>query len=404
MTYYDSFLAINRTPKDQWYDSSVQLQQMQFDDSYTIWDDIEEEVEFGTLEFQPIKARVTTIIDVKTGQRNGDNYRKLIFYDCTHRPVPGTRYRFDDNIWIIFATKSLKVSSSSVYIYRCNITLNSQDKYGNIHREPCYIDYKINETQLEQNEMIDVPGGRLDLVCQVNKWTKDLDVGKRFIIGNDVYKIRYRAKYERNNTFDNDSVTVAQFYVNYDNKQENDNFDLQIADYVQNEYAISCDDIITNVVNYSGQIVAKVTRNNIEVNEPLVFSSEDSDIVSVTEDGTYTMLSNGETKILVKMVNKESCFRYIDVIVSDATVDDIEIVPDIKTIRLNQTVSYEVVSNGDVSIDVSSDNPSYYYKYTKTGDNTFDIKNMKQSKYPVTITCKSGDLQKTFDITLGGLI
>lgn len=404
MTYYDSFLAINRTPKDQWYDSSVQIQQMQFDDSYTIWNDIEEEVEFGTLDFQPIKARVTTIIDVKTGQRNGDNYRKLIFYDCTHRPVPGTRYRFDDNIWIIFATKNLKVSSSSVYIYRCNTTLNSQDEYGNIHREPCYIDYKINETQLEQNEMIDVPGGRLDLVCQVNKWTKDLDVGKRFIIGNDVYKIRYRAKYERNNTFDNDSVTVAQFYVNYDNKQENDNFDLQIADYVQNEYAISCDDSITNIVNYSDQIVAKVTRNNIEIDEPLVFSSEDSDIVSVTEDGTYTMLSNGETKILVKMVNKESCFRYIDVIVSDATVDDIEIVPDIKTIRLNQTVSYEVVSNGDVSIDVSSDNPSYYYKYTKTGDNTFDIKNMKQSKYPVTITCKSGDLQKTFDITLGGLI
>lgn len=404
MKYYDSFLAINGSPKNMWQESSIQLQQMQFDDSYTIWDDIEEESEFGTLNFESIRARVTTIIDVKTGQRNGDNYRKIIFYDQNHRPVPGTRYRFDNNIWIVFATKNLKVSSSSVYVYKCNNTLNSQDKYGNIHREPCYIDYKINETQLVQGELIDVPNGRLNLVCQMNQWTKDLDVGKRFIIGNDVYKIRYRARYERNNTFDEDSVTVAQFYINYDNKQENDNFDLQIADYVQNEYNISCDDSIINVVNYSSYIQAKVTRNNIEVDEPLIFTSEDTSIVDISEDGNYTMINKGKTRILVKMKNNESCFKYIDITVGDSVVNDIELIPDIRNIKLNQTISYEIISNDAVNIEVMSSNPSYYYKYNKTGDNTFDIKNMKQSRYPVTIICKSGNIVKNFDITLGGLI
>lgn len=404
MKYYDSFLSINNNPKQKWYDSSVQLQQMQFDDSYTVWDDIEEETEFGTLDFQVIRARVTTIIDVKTGQRNGDNYRKIIFYDCTHRPVTGTRYRFDNNIWIVFATKNLKVSSSSVYVYRCNNTLNTQDKYGNIHREPCYVDYKINETQLIQGELIDVPNGRLNLVCQVNQWTRDLDVGKRFIIGKDVYKIRYRAKYERNNTFDEDSVTVAQFYINYDNKQENDNFDLQIADYIKNEYSISCDDSITNVINHSGYIPVKVIHNGEEVEEPVIFSSEDSQIINITEDGNYVMLSQGSTRVLVKMKNNESCFRYIDITVSEQAINDIQIIPDIRKIKLNQTVSYQIISNSNVDVEVTSDNPPYYYKYNKTGENTFDIKNMKQSNYPVSIICTSGNIVKRFDITLGGLI
>ena len=47
---------------------------MEFDDSSTVQDDIEEEIEFGTLEFRHIRARVTTLIDVKTGQRDGDNF------------------------------------------------------------------------------------------------------------------------------------------------------------------------------------------------------------------------------------------------------------------------------------------------------------------------------------------
>lgn len=377
---------------------------MQFDDTSTVWDDIEEEISFGTLKFQPIRARVTTIIDVKTGQRNGDNFRKIIFYDYTHRPVDGTRYRFDDNIWIVFATKNLNVSSSSVYVYRCNNTLNTQDKYGNIHREPCYIDYKLNETQLSQEDMIEVPNGRINLICQVNQWTKDWDVGKRFILGKDVYKIRYRAKYERNKTFDENSITVAEFYVNYDNKQVNDNFDLQIADYLDNKYSISCDNEIINVAGYLNKLSAQVTHNGVVVDEPLLFTTTDANVVSIDEFGNYILNSAGNAQIVAQMKNNLTCIKYINVIVGDKTVDNIELIPDTRTIKLNCSIEYQVISNNDVSISIESDNPSYYYKYKKTSDKTFEIKNMKQSKLPVTIVCKDGNMEKKFNITLGGLL
>lgn len=404
MSYYDSFLKVNGYPHDKWHQASTELQQMQFDDTSTVWDDIEEEISFGTLKFQPIRARVTTIIDVKTGQRNGDNFRKIIFYDYTHRPVAGTRYRFDDNIWIVFATKNLKVSSSSVYVYRCNNTLNTQDKYGNIHREPCYIDYKLNETQLSQEDMMEVPNGRLNLICQVNEWTKDWDIGKRFILGKDVYKIRYRAKYERNNTFEEDSVTVAQFYINYDNKQVNDNFNLQIADYLENVYSISCDDELSNVVGYVGKLMPQVTMNGNVVDEELIFTTTDGTVVSVENDGAYTMNSVGTAEVLIQMKNKPSCIKSVNMIVGEEVSDDIELVPDIRNIKLNCSVKYSIASNSDVSISVQSDNPSYYYKYKLIDNKTFEIKNMKQSKFPVVITCTDGNITKEFEITLGGLL
>lgn len=376
---------------------------MQFDDTSTVWEDIEEEISFGTLQFQPIRARVTTIIDVKTGQRNGDNFRKIIFYDYTHRPVSGTRYRFDNNIWIVFATKNLKVSSSSAYVYRCNNTLNTQDKYGNIHREPCYMDYKLNETQLTQGETIDTPGGRLNLVCQVNQWTKDLDIGYRFILGKDVYKIRYRAKYERNNTFDENSVTVAQFYVNYDNKQVNDNFELQIADYLENKFAISCDDTIENVVGYAGTLKVVVTENGNVTTEPVTFSSSDSSVVDINNLGEFTLHKTGTATIFVQMVNKPSCLKEVAVTVGEKADDGLELIPDIRSIRLNETVQYEVVSETDVVITVESDNPVYYYKYSIDGKK-IEIRNMKQSKYPVTVVCDNGNVVKRFDIRLGGML
>ena len=161
------------------------------------------------------------------------------------------------------------------------------------------MDYKLNETQTSQEDMMEVPNGRLNLICQVNQWTKDWDVGKRFILGKDVYKIRYRAKYERNKTFDENSVTVAQFYVNYDNKQVNDNFDLQIADYLDNKYDISCDDEIINIVGYFNKLVVQITENDTVIDEPLLFTTTDSSIVSIDDNGNYVLNAIGSAQIIV---------------------------------------------------------------------------------------------------------
>ena len=152
MKYYDTFISNTPEPYDRWHDAMQALVDKTFTNSSTYQKSgIEEEIAFGTLEFKPVICRVTTLIDATTGQRVNDDYRKIIFPDIKHCPELGTRYRFENNIWIVYSLENILTATSSVYVRRCNNTINTEDKYGNIHKEPCVIDYKINETQLQRS-------------------------------------------------------------------------------------------------------------------------------------------------------------------------------------------------------------------------------------------------------------
>lgn len=161
MSYYSNFVITNKNPKQKWKDGLQALVDKEFTNASSFTEDVEEEIEFGSLEFKPINVRVNSLVDAKTGQRINDDYKKIIFPDLDYQPVIGTRYRFDNNIWIVFSTDNVKTDTSAVYVRRCNNTMNTQDKYGNIHREPCYIDYKVTENQLFRNYSIDIPSGRI---------------------------------------------------------------------------------------------------------------------------------------------------------------------------------------------------------------------------------------------------
>lgn len=144
--------------------------------------------------------------------------------------------------------------------------------------------------------------------------------------------------------------------------------------------------------------------NGNVVDEELIFTTTDSTVVSIENDGTYTMNSVGTAEVLIQMKNKPSCIKSVNMIVGEEVSDDIELVPDVRNIKLNCSVRYNIASNNDVGVSVKSDNPSYYYKYKLIDSKTFEIKNMKQSKYPVVITCTDGNITKEFEITLGGLL
>ena len=128
--------------------------------------------------------------------------------------------------------------------------------------------------------------------------------------------------------------------MNYDNKQVNDNFDLQIADYLDNKYAISCDDEITNVVGYLNKLPVQVTQNGVVVDEPLLFTTTDANVVSIDESGNYVFNSAGNAQIVVQMKNNLTCVKYVNIVVGDDIVNNIELIPDTRTIRLNCSVEY----------------------------------------------------------------
>lgn len=102
------------------------------------------------------------------------------------------------------------------------------------------------------------------------------------------------------------------------------------------------------------------------------------------------------------MKNKPDCVYVIDVNVGEV-VDNIAVIPDIHKIRLNESVNYEITSDGQATISVKDGPPSYYYEFVIDG-NKFSVRNIKQSSVPLVIEYIVGDVTGEFEIILGGLL
>lgn len=412
MSYFDTFLRFSKKPSDFYRESYQELVNYQFDNASTLYTDVEEEVEFGSLDFVFSKVRVNSIVDAKTGQRVNDDYKKIIFQDLNYKPPLGTRYRFDNNIWIVFSTDNIKTDTSSVYVRRCNNTLNMQDKYGVVHKEPCYIDYNVTETQPYFGYNIDVPEGRIWVQCQYNSWSKNIKINDRFIFNNTSYKIRELHFFNKNNTFEN-NPTILSFYADYDEIAPDDNIELEVANYKKYDYKIISSESLSLKVGDHGNISYIVKLNNELIEEPVTFESTNQNVIVVDNSGNYLSTGNGSCEIIIKMVNNNNILCRINVNVSEEIEPIYEDIldPMVSSIKINYTQKFSIFEykNGvkqDTKFSISCyDMPETNYYFESDG-NYFYITNLKTTEnYLLKIVCTNQRTLKdtTLYIKLGGL-
>ena len=412
--YYDSFIYNTLTPFDEFHSFEQELVNEDFECSPTWYNDIEQEIEFGSLEFKKIDARINQIMDSKVGDRINDDYRKIIFRDLSFKPELGSRYRFDNNIWIVYSTDNIKSTHSSCYIRRCNNTINVQDQYGNIHQEPCIIDIKPTKSGIVEQEYMSVPIARQVLMYQFNKWTKPLFINSRIMFNRQVYKIGAIMELDRTETFNKESIKFVKCYLDDDLKNEYDNEELQVADYKTYNYSIdTVKDLIGNK-DQEGILNATISLNEEKVQEKINWYSSDENIISINIDtGSYKMLNSGEAIIYAKMANNESFYAQISVKVSEQQLNIYKniINPNINYISLNNIQNYEVYEtlNGnktDTKFDISlSGMKEKYYSWSQEG-NKFSIRNNLQNETNLLkVSCKN--LRENsiieLEIELGGL-
>lgn len=418
MAYYDNFLDTTNAPKTDWIALNQSLIDEEFDNASTIHYDVYVENTFGQLDFSQIDCRVTTLVDTKTGQRINDDYRKLIFQSMDYDPPIGTRYRFSNNIWILFSTDNIKTLTTGEYIRRCNNTMNTQNYYGVIHQEPCYIDYKVTETQLDRGYTLDVPSGRIWVQCQSNSYTNSIDINDRFVFGRQVYKVRQFTDNDRRETFNSNSVYTLQFYADVDNKGEYDNLTYEVADYQDIIFTIETPDEISGIMSTTGQISYNVLRNGeLTANEGVTWISSNPEIATVNSSGEYTLVSDGNCVFTGVLDNNSIFTTTINVVVSSTIASNYtyEISPSTRKVYLSQSQIYEIYeyNNGikdDATFEFTLNNngiPSSYYTFTINNNNSFTILNKKKFKdLPLEVTCRSSVTQENsavIQIYLGGL-
>jgi len=204
---------------------------------------IDEETVFASGSFVPVEVRINRAINIYIGDKAGDDFKSVIFKDLAHATHMGMKYRFENNDWLTTNTEILKNFAASCTIRRCNNVLRWTDPIGNIQQEPCVIGYMIKRP-VDQVSSIDLvqPNGFIEVVCQLNDWTRTIQDGQRFLFGNIDRWVCYKSlgggikNFMNLETYNNDSAHLLTMNVVISQVNETtDDLTLGIADRFKTE-------------------------------------------------------------------------------------------------------------------------------------------------------------------------
>ena len=417
MSKYQSFMAaFGESPKEDIERQMQELVNEQFIVSSSFAPQVYVEKAFGTLEFEKIEARVTHLIDSATGLRVGDDFKKITFRDLDYLPPLGGRFQFDNNIWLVYGTDNINSTTSACLVRRCNNTMNMLDRYGNIHQEPCYIEYKPTKTSVGEFDRLSLPFTKQVMYCQLNKWTEDIGINRRFMFGKDVFKITDRVRFNRTKTFDDGTLNTNRYYMDYDNLNEFDNIELGIADYKMPNWEITINKTELIVApNATGVLTASASLDEeVQLDEPLNWYSSDTSVMTIDQTtGEYTAIANGVCTITCELGGNAYYHSSVNVTVTDSTVEDYEnkLTPDTTYLTINETQQYSIYEylNGEVtdtSFTIQAPHLTGYYKLEIIDGNNFAITNLKQyskSNLDFVLINNRDDSTLTLSIELGGI-
>ena len=417
MDKYKTFMsAFGSSPKEDIEKQMQELVNEQFIVSSSYAPQVEVEKAFGTLEFEKIEARVTHLIDSATGLRVGDDFKKITFRDLNYHPPMGGRYRFDNNIWLVYATDNINSTTSSCYVRRCNNTMTMLDKYGNIHQEPCYIDYKPTKTSVGEFDRLSLPFTKQVMYCQLNEWTKNIGINNRFMFGSDVFKITDRVRFNRTETFNDDTMNTNRYYMDYDNLNEFDNVELGIADYKMPDWSLNIDktELYTSIGSSGKLNVSVFLKGDLQVGEPVIWSTTNSAVISINADtGEYEAIGAGDCDIICELSGNTVYKTSIKAIISDQPIENYTnvLTPEVTYLTLNQKQDYSVYEylNGeltDTSFTIQAPHLPSYYNLTIIDGNNFAITNLKQytkSTVDFILINNRDESTLTLSIELGGV-
>ena len=413
---------IQVSPKEDYVNLMQEILNQSFYNS-SDWFSIEEETFLASGIYQNTDVRINYAIDSTTGERVGDDFKKILFKELTHYTSLGLQYRFDNNIWLTVEVDKTKTLSATVVVKRCNNTLRWMGDDGAIYSVPCSINYLIKENRdySTAGSALTVPSGMIEVITQFNDKSNKIKPNQRFLFGNSDNWIAYRVEgggIANFNLLETDNLTSAglirlSMVVDYLNPQTDDIVN-GIANVTSQDYQITLpENIISAGVGQTYQLNPSVTLNGATVQRNIVWSTSDDTKAIVNNDGFVTLLDSGSAIITCQLEDNTSVYATCLFNISLSPVDtySIEITPTKNYILEGATEVFMVylLKNGvqqsdtfTFSLDANTV-PSANYDYTAISGNSFSIKNKAMYLGDVLeVTATSGVNSKTFSYLLKG--
>ena len=111
-------------------------------------------------------------------------------------------------------------------------------------------------------------------------------------------------------------VTCVKMYVDYSAILPSDNKELNICDYYKVDYTLKIDqDNIEQTQGFKGKLTATVKNGTDVIDVPLKWSTSDSDVVEIDEQGNYQVIGEigSMGQITCSMADNESIYDTITI-------------------------------------------------------------------------------------------
>ena len=397
-----------RTYAQEWIDKS-------FADTTLVRTVKEEKYPFNK-EFVEYQVHVDTVSDVTVNTNKViGNYLSLLFKDCNHKTYRGQKYLYEDEPYLCYdITKDLS-RVSKTQIIKCNNKIRWINSSGATIEEPCFIGWEVTATNNNVTKDSTVEQRRLICLIQGNANTNEIISNQRFLLSKtSAFKVTQVFK-ENLDKITDEYANMFTMHIEWSSVINADNKDLLLADYYTSNYTLQIDQSDLSLVPSStGQLTATTMFNGSPTTVPLAWSSSNPLVATIDQNGNYTIvgLSGTTCTITCTVQGNTTVSDSINISVASVPLGDktLIITPNVvDSIKVNSTKSiyYGVYLNGVLQADVITVTPSGASStcYTITNiSGGIDVKCVKVSSVPLTLTFTSGTLTKTLTISLVGLL
>ena len=410
LSFYDAYVDnLAKSPKEEYLSEMSSLVKSDFANSTSV-DTVLEETSRGSGLYEEVDVRLTRVIDPKTGGKQGDDWRKITYGELVDDKM-GLLYQFFDSYWLVVNGDLSGMPTSSVIATKCNEELKWYDEYGVYREIPIPLISSDARMLLAGNKYMELASGQRDSFVQLNDYTKFLQDGQEFIFGRPEMRTKYRIVHQD----DSESCELIGLRLErYQVNPEVDNLELGIANYVDRPRfsltVLNSDSELA--VSNSLQIKYSILdKDSQQVNQDVVFTSSDEDVLTVDSNGLVTAVAEGIATIDVSMAkNKDVSDELILYVVAVPSSNEYLKV-DNSTLEITKTFeeiyTWDKYDNGVLlassftfTIDGSTTASGSDYKFTVVDGNSYKIECINEGKKVTVNIAEVGGLTKqvTYDL------
>lgn len=373
---------------------------------------IEKETEFESFIFDPIEVRINHALDRTTGEKQGDDFREIIFKDIDMNVEKGLYYIFDDCYWLTINTDEYNRTSKNIIIRRCNNFLRYRDKNDDsIVEIPCILGYDVSSPSPQVDNDIITPNNHVVITVQGSAKVKEIaKANMRFIFGNRPFKITGYNNVMQNGIIDTGTPLV---YIDayLDRVSPYDDLEKGIAYNYNNNYSIVINQKnFSEVKDFSTALTATVYNNGKVVEREITWYSSDENVIKITQNGEITLIGEiGQEGIITAQLGQnKDVYDNIHINIVENVVNEPYIVIDPMITNLSQYSEVEFEANvyvGDkkqsttVNVTPSGADMTTYSLYV-LGNNKFRLHCDNVSKIPLLLTFRADDIYTQMAINL----